>query len=85
MSAARMIGRAASRSAWSRPCCGAESPPSIAGTSRVSDQVAAAVMGAYHQRLSVGEPPAIALAGAITRLAGGRHRPGPVHLFRAGM
>ena len=54
----------------------------IAGTSRVSDEVAAAVMGAYHQRLSVGEPPAIALAGAITPAGWGRRRPGAVHLFR---
>src|SRR5450755_1720176 len=33
----------------------------VAGTSRVSDEVAAAVMAAYHQRLSTGERPAIAL------------------------
>ena len=54
----------------------------IAGTSRVSDQVAATVMTAYHQRLSVGQAPAIALAGAIAATAGSGADPAPVHLFR---
>ena len=44
----------------------------IAGTSRVSDEVAAAVMPAYHQRLQAGDSPAIALAGAIAGV--GRRR-----------
>ena len=57
----------------------------IAGTNRVSDEVAAAVMGAYHQRLSVGEPPAIALAGAITQLGGDDTDPAPFTCFGAGM
>jgi len=57
----------------------------IAGTSRVSDQVAASVMAAYHQRLSTGEAPAIALAGAISALADTDADPAPFTCFGAGL
>ena len=57
----------------------------IAGTSRVSDQVAAAVMAAYHQRLLVGESPAIALAGAIELVSAEQPDPAPFTCFGAGM
>lgn len=57
----------------------------IAGTSRVSDEVAATVMAAYHQRLSVGQSPAIALAGAISELAAADADPAPFTCFGAGL
>lgn len=38
----------------------------IAGTSRLSDEIAATSMVAYHRRLSAGDPPAVALAAAIS-------------------
>jgi len=57
----------------------------VAGTSRVSDHVAAAVMAAYHQRLSVGQRPAIALAGAIKTVADEDEDPAPFTCFGAGM
>jgi hypothetical protein len=56
----------------------------IAGTSRVSDEVAATVMAGYHQRLSVGQSPANALAGAIEELAGDDADPAPFTCFGAG-
>lgn len=57
----------------------------IAGTSRVSDQVAAAVMPAYHQRLRAGDSPAIALAGAIAGVAEADGDPAPFTCFGAGL
>ena len=57
----------------------------VAGTSRVSDRVAASVMTAYHQRLRVGQAPAIALAGAITEVAGEDSDPAPFTCFGAGL
>jgi CHAT domain-containing protein len=57
----------------------------VAGTSRVSDEVAAAVMAAYHQRLSTGERPAIALADAIKQVAAGDSDPAPFTCFGAGL
>ena len=57
----------------------------IAGTSRVSDRVAAAVMAAYHQRLYKGESPAIALAGAIRTAAETESGPAPFTCFGAGL
>jgi len=57
----------------------------IAGTSRVSDQVAAAVMPAYHQRLQGGDSPAIALAGAIAGVAEADGDPAPFTCFGAGL
>ena len=57
----------------------------IAGTSRVSDQVAAAVMPAYHQRLQAGDSPAIALAGAIAGVAESDDDPAPFTCFGAGL
>jgi len=57
----------------------------IAGTSRVSDQVAASVMAAYHQRLSADQAPAIALAGAIATTAGSGADPAPFTCFGAGL
>jgi len=57
----------------------------IAGTSRVSDEVAAAVMPAYHQRLQAGESPAIALAGAIAGVAETDADPAPFTCFGAGL
>lgn len=57
----------------------------IAGTSRVSDEVAATVMTGYHQRLSVGQSPAIALAGAIKEFAGADTDPAPFTCFGAGL
>jgi CHAT domain-containing protein len=57
----------------------------VAGTSRVSDRVAASVMTAYHQRLRLGQTPAIALAGAITEAAGGDSDPAPFTCFGAGL
>ena len=56
----------------------------IAGTSRVSDEVAAAVMRDYHQRLRDGRRPAVALAGAIDRTSGGEY-PAPFTCFGAGL
>ena len=57
----------------------------IAGTSRVSDRVAAAVMPAYHQRLQAGDSPAIALAGAIAGVAASDDDPAPFTCFGAGL
>jgi len=57
----------------------------VAGTSRVSDHVAAAVMAAYHQRLSGGQRPAIALAGAIKMVAEQDEDPAPFTCFGAGL
>ncbi len=57
----------------------------IAGTSRVSDEVAATVMAGYHLRLSVGQSPANALAGAIKDLAGDDSDPAPFTCFGAGL
>ncbi|HEY5882080.1 MAG TPA: CHAT domain-containing protein [Nakamurella sp.] len=57
----------------------------VAGTSRISDRVAAAVMAAYHQRLYKGESPAIALAGAIKSAAETEDDPAPFTCFGAGL
>jgi tetratricopeptide (TPR) repeat protein len=57
----------------------------IAGTSRVSDQVAAAVMTDYHQRLRTGASPAVALAGAIQTVSREQPDPAPFTCFGAGM
>lgn len=57
----------------------------VAGTSRISDRVAAAVMTAYHQRLYKGESPAIALAGAIRTAAETEDDPAPFTCFGAGL
>lgn len=57
----------------------------VAGTSRISDRVAAAVMTAYHQRLYKGESPAIALAGAIKTAAETEDDPAPFTCFGAGL
>ena len=57
----------------------------VAGTSRISDRVAAAVMTAYHQRLYKGESPAIALAGAIKAAAETEDDPAPFTCFGAGL
>ncbi len=56
----------------------------IAGTSRVSDEIAATVMTAYHQRLRTGDGPAVALAGAIHTVAGPGEDPAPFTCFGAG-
>lgn len=57
----------------------------VAGTSRISDRVAAAVMTAYHQRLFKGEAPAIALAGAIKAAAEVEDDPAPFTCFGSGL
>lgn len=57
----------------------------VAGTSRISDRVAAAVMTAYHERLFKGEAPAIALAGAIRAAAEVEDDPAPFTCFGAGL
>jgi len=57
----------------------------VAGTSRVSDAVAASVMTAYHQRLRNGRAPAIALAGAIAEVASDDSDPAPFTCFGAGL
>jgi len=57
----------------------------VAGTSRISDRMAAAVMTAYHQRLFKGEAPAIALAGAIKAAAEVEDDPAPFTCFGAGL
>lgn len=57
----------------------------VAGTSRISDRVAAAVMTAYHERLHKGESPAIALAGAIKAAAETEDDPAPFTCFGAGL
>jgi len=57
----------------------------VAGTSRISDRMAAAVMTAYHQRLCKGEAPAIALAGAIKAAAEVEGDPAPFTCFGAGL
>ncbi len=57
----------------------------VAGTSRISDRVAAAVMSAYHQRLFKGEAPAIALAGAIKAASETESDPAPFTCFGAGL
>jgi CHAT domain-containing protein len=57
----------------------------IAGTSRISDPVAAMAMTAYHHRLSTGVPPAIALADAIKSVAEQDEHPAPFTCFGAGI
>jgi CHAT domain-containing protein len=57
----------------------------VAGTSRVSDHVAAAVMADYHLRLRDGDRPAIALAGAIKMVAEHDEDPAPFTCFGAGL
>ena len=57
----------------------------IAGTSRISDPVAAMAMTAYHHRLSTGVPPAIALADAIKSVAEQDEDPAPFTCFGAGI
>ncbi len=57
----------------------------IAGTSRISDAVAALAMTAYHDRLSNGVPPAIALAEAIKSVAEQDEDPAPFTCFGAGI
>lgn len=57
----------------------------IAGTSRVSDEVAATVMQDYHQRVHHGSRPAVALAGAIEKTGGGTTVPAPFTCFGAGL
>ena len=57
----------------------------VAGTSKVSDEVAAAVMAGYHQRLSAAERPATALAEAITAVSDPRSDPAPFTCFGAGL
>ena len=53
----------------------------VAGVSRVADEVAAATMVVYHQRLLAGDGPAVALAAAIGAAQG---RPAPLTCFGAG-
>ncbi len=57
----------------------------IAGTSRISDSVAATAMTGYHQRLRAGDPPAVALAGAIQQVAEQDDDPAPFTCFGAGL
>jgi tetratricopeptide (TPR) repeat protein len=57
----------------------------VAGTSKVSDEIAAAVMAGYHQRLSSGGRPATALADAITAVSDRRSDPAPFTCFGAGL
>ncbi len=57
----------------------------LAGTSRISDETAEAVMVAYHQRLSSGTAPAIALADAIAGLGGRGSDPAPFSCFGVGL
>ncbi len=57
----------------------------IAGTSRISDAVAALAMTAYHDRLSTGVAPAIALADAIKSVAEQDEDPAPFTCFGAGI
>lgn len=57
----------------------------VAGTSRISDRMAAAVMTAYHERLFKGEAPAIALAGAIKAAGELEGDPAPFTCFGAGL
>ena len=57
----------------------------VAGTSRISDRMAAAVMTAYHERLFKGEAPAIALAGAIKAAGEIEGDPAPFTCFGAGL
>jgi tetratricopeptide (TPR) repeat protein len=57
----------------------------VAGTSRVSDRVAESVMAAYHQRLKIGQTPAIALAGAIAASTDADSDPAPFTCFGAGL
>jgi acyl-[acyl carrier protein]--UDP-N-acetylglucosamine O-acyltransferase len=57
----------------------------VAGTSRVSDRVAASVMAAYHQRFKIGQSPSIALAGAIKEAADDNSDPAPFTCFGAGL
>jgi len=57
----------------------------IAGTSRISDAVAAMAMTAYHDRLRTGVPPAIALADAIKSVAELDEDPAPFTCFGAGI
>jgi len=57
----------------------------IAGTSRVSDEVAMAVMKSYHSRLGAGGRPAVALARAIEAVQGPGTDPAPFTCFGAGL
>jgi len=57
----------------------------IAGTSRVSDEIAAAVMTSYHQLLVAGRPPAVALADAIGAVADTDTDPAPFTCFGGGL
>lgn len=57
----------------------------IAGTARISDQVAAATMGAYHRRLAAGDRPASALATAVAEVARATDDPAPFTCFGAGL
>lgn len=57
----------------------------IAGTARISDQVAAAAMTAYHHRLTTGDRPAQALATAVAEVAATTDDPAPFTCFGAGM
>ncbi len=57
----------------------------LAGTSRISDETAEAVMVAYHQRLSSGKPPAIALADAIAGVGDRGSDPAPFSCFGVGL
>ena len=81
-SAAPTTARVANRSAWSPPCCAAGCPTVVAGTSRVSDEVAAAVMAAYHQRLSIGQTAGDRAGRGDRRGRRRGRRSGAVHLFR---
>lgn len=53
----------------------------VAGVSRISDEVAAATMVVYHQRLLAGDGPAVALAAAV---ASAGDLPAPLTCFGAG-
>jgi len=53
----------------------------IAGVSRIADEVAAATMIVYHQRLLAGDGPAVALSTAIAEARGA---PAPLTCFGAG-
>ena len=57
----------------------------VAGTSRISDTVAALTMTAYHDRLRAGAGPAVALAQAIRSVAEQDEDPAPFTCFGAGI
>ena len=57
----------------------------VAGTSRISDAVAATAMTGYHRRLRTGDAPAVALAGAIQDVAERDGDPAPFTCFGAGL